>query len=287
MRARKWDLHKATDMLTKTLNWRLEYKPYATRWADIEGESNSGKHFLFPVPDKSGRPIVMMRPRVEDTKTYDSQIRFLIYDLEMASRIADRTGVGKMTWVLDFTGYGLKNAVPLRVSMQGNTILMNHYPERLGCAVCYHAPSLFTITWKAVSPFIDPVTKQKINFIDKGKKEAEQMNALFHMDKMESEIGGGYPGLIYKRSEYEKICRAFDAEVEAELKAMEAAMHPSPEKPLTVPVNDSAHVGRSISAVQISGDLLKKEAVAESMVHKHKHLPQEEDEGFVSCSEDD
>lgn len=133
MRARKWDLNKATDMLTKTLNWRLEYKPYATRWVDIEGETNGGgKHFLFPVPDKSGRPIVMMRPRMEDTKTYDNQIRFLIYDLEMASRIADRTGVGKMTWVLDFTGYGLKNAVPLRVSMQGNTILMNHYPERLG-----------------------------------------------------------------------------------------------------------------------------------------------------------
>ena len=159
---------------------------------------------------------------MEDTKTYDSQIRFLIYDLEMASRIADRSGVGKMTWVLDFTGYGLKNAVPLRVSMQGNTILMNHYPERLGCAVCYHAPALFSITWKAVSPFIDPVTKQKIQFIDKGKKEAEQMNSLFFMDKMESEIGGGYPGLLYKKAEYEKICRAFDAEVENELRAMEA-----------------------------------------------------------------
>ena len=34
----------------------------------------------------------MMRPRLEDTKTHESQIRFLIYDLEMASTMADREG---------------------------------------------------------------------------------------------------------------------------------------------------------------------------------------------------
>lgn len=34
----------------------------------------------------------MMRPRLEDTKTHESQIKFLIYDLEMASAMADRDG---------------------------------------------------------------------------------------------------------------------------------------------------------------------------------------------------
>ena len=160
---------------------------------------------------------------------------------------------------------------------------MNHYPERLGCAVCYHAPSLFSITWKAVSPFIDPVTKQKIQFIDKGKKEAEQMNSLFFMDKMESEIGGDYPGLLYQRSEYEKICRAFDAEVESELKAMEAAMRPTPMKALSGTVNDSAHAERSLAEVQISD--VKKEAVSEKKIKTQPHKLEEEDEGFVSASE--
>ena len=47
---------------------------------------------MFPDKDKHGRPIVMMRPRLEDTKTHESQIKFLIYDLEMASAMADRDG---------------------------------------------------------------------------------------------------------------------------------------------------------------------------------------------------
>lgn len=42
-------------------------------------------------------------------------------------------------------------------------------------AVCYHAPTLFSMTWKAVRPFIDPVTQQKIHFVDKGAKEKQQM----------------------------------------------------------------------------------------------------------------
>lgn len=140
-------------------------------------------------------------PRLENTKTSDRQIRFLIYHLEIASKMADKSGgaeagvcfmmqpggerragltlpfhscvigapallhphntiqttprpfrtcagVGKMCWLLDFQGYTFSNAPPLKVSLLVNSILQNHYPERLGCAVCYHAPTLFSMTWK-------------------------------------------------------------------------------------------------------------------------------------------
>ncbi len=56
--------------------------------------------------------------------------------------------MGKFAWLLDFQGYTMANAPPLRVSLHCNSVLANHYPERLGLAVCYHAPVLFSYTYK-------------------------------------------------------------------------------------------------------------------------------------------
>ncbi|GLC58936.1 hypothetical protein PLESTB_001419200 [Pleodorina starrii] len=204
-------------MLKATLEWRLEYKPHLIKWEEVQSESASGKLWVYHVQDKAGRPIVMMRPRNQNTKDTEKQIRHLIYTLELASRLADKNGVGKFTWLLDFNGYSMSNAPPLKVSLHCNSVLANHYPERLGLACCYHAPMLFSMTWKAVQPFIDPVTKEKIVFIDKGSHEHDQMAARFDLDQIEQCMGGKLPGCAYSHDKFTAKMVEYDKEVAAEL----------------------------------------------------------------------
>ncbi|KAF6254283.1 hypothetical protein COO60DRAFT_1541839, partial [Scenedesmus sp. NREL 46B-D3] len=49
----------------------------------------TGKTFVSPHADKEGRPVVVMRPRNQNTRDEKEQVMFLIYCLEHASRLAD------------------------------------------------------------------------------------------------------------------------------------------------------------------------------------------------------
>jgi polyribonucleotide 5'-hydroxyl-kinase len=136
-------------------------------------------------------------------------------------------GVGKMTWLIDFEGYSMRNAPPIRTSINVMQILQNHYPERLGGAVCYHAPALFSLTWRAVGPWIDPVTKKKIAFVDKGKGEAAQMAEWFNMEHIEACMGGSYPRDLFVLPEYRARMQAEDAALALSLKMAAAKGSPS------------------------------------------------------------
>ncbi len=54
-----------------------------------------------------------------------------------------------------------------KISMEIVDILQNHYPERLGVAFIHHAPWVWTIFWKMISPFLNDVTRNKVKMISK------------------------------------------------------------------------------------------------------------------------
>ena len=51
---------------------------------------------------------------------------------------------------------------PWKVSLLMLQIVQNHYPERLGRAVNFQPPFLFDLFWRAIRPFVDPVTRDKL-----------------------------------------------------------------------------------------------------------------------------
>jgi hypothetical protein len=64
LRARGWNLARATKMLRATLAWRAEFKPHLIRFDDVKEEFRTGMVTLYPHPaDHQGRPLLVMRPR--------------------------------------------------------------------------------------------------------------------------------------------------------------------------------------------------------------------------------
>eukprot|EP00884_Botryococcus_braunii_P018714 jgi/Botrbrau1/5526/Bobra.0023s0013.1 len=164
--ARSWDVHKASKMLQATLEWRLEHGPEKLRWPEVSVVCKTGRVEQLLDVDHAGRLIVIMRLRhpMADV-TPDLQLKFLMHMMERSCRHADALGNGKLTWVLDMEGYSRKTSPPFSVSMATIRILQNHYPERLGHAIVVRPTTFFSWLWRAITPIMDPVTKEKVTFL--------------------------------------------------------------------------------------------------------------------------
>lgn len=221
LRARKWKVDKALKMLIETLRWRAERKPEALTWDDIENEASTGKQYRSG-RDKRGRRVLVMRPDRENTFNHVENIKFLIYTLEnilwKSSRPGEPLGSNadlapeQITILIDFTKWSLKNAVPMATARETLSILQNHYPERLGLAVCFNPPTIFRVFWAVISPFIDPKTYTKIVFVSKRRKAkaAATMGAIFHAASTDTDLGGAVDP-TWNFNDYAKHMRDYDA----------------------------------------------------------------------------
>jgi hypothetical protein len=113
-----------------------------------------------------GHPIVMFRKRKDKFPMHLEQtyLRYMMFVIESA--IANmKNGQEQWIWVLDLSVYSPSNAPHMSVTLGVIQMLANHYPERLHKAYVCNAPSIFSLAYKVLSPFIDPVTKSKAEFV--------------------------------------------------------------------------------------------------------------------------
>ncbi|KAJ1668896.1 hypothetical protein EV178_000160 [Coemansia sp. RSA 1646] len=164
VRARKGVYEDTKKALRKTIEWRASTRPHALRPDVVEIENRTGKMYLNGF-DKFSRPVIYMYNHKQNTKEADNQIRWVIYTLEMCIRHM-RPGVEKVTLAIDATHWGFSNSVSIGTAKKFLEILANHYPERLGRAVIFMPPRFFVAFYTLVSPFIDPVTKAKVAFVN-------------------------------------------------------------------------------------------------------------------------
>ncbi|KAF8104914.1 hypothetical protein N665_0165s0003 [Sinapis alba] len=207
--ARNGHVKKATKMLKETLKWRIQYKPEEIRWEEISREAETGKIYRANCTDKYGRPVLVMRPSCQNTKSPKGQIRFLVYCMENAIlNLPDHQD--QMVWLIDFHGFNMSH-ISVKVSRETAHVLQEHYPERLGLAVLYNPPKIFEPFWKMVKPFLDPKTRNKVRFVYSDDNVSKKiLEDIFDMEQLEVAFGGNNSDSSFSFEKYAERMREDD-----------------------------------------------------------------------------
>lgn len=162
LRATKWNVSEAVARLQGTLTWRREYGFEKLTPDYISIENETGKQVILGY-DVQGRPCLYLIPSRQNTDKSDRQIEHLVFMLE---RVIDLMGPDQETLALIVNFNDTKNGQSATIGQAKQTlhILQNHYPERLGRALVIHLPIIIKGFFKLITPFIDPLTRQKLKF---------------------------------------------------------------------------------------------------------------------------
>lgn len=181
LRATSWNVQNATKRLQETLVWRREYGLKDITADHVAPEAETGKQHILGY-DNDMRPCLYMTPARQNTEKSERQIQHLVYMLE---RLIDMMPAGQETTALliNFKGATSGGSPSMNQGKLVLYILQAHYPERLGkacisdCECCFqHFQARWTlltpitVPWyintffKLISPFIDPITKEKMVF---------------------------------------------------------------------------------------------------------------------------
>ncbi|KAJ2727128.1 hypothetical protein GGI07_000012 [Coemansia sp. Benny D115] len=215
LRANKQDPEKTLKRLRASLEWHCQFRPHAITPEEMKLEGATGKQYVNGY-DKDGRPLIYMFPHRENTKDAKGNLRWVVFTMEQALR-AMPPGVTKLTIVIDVSQYSMSQAVPLSTAREFLHILESHYPERLHKALVLNPPRLFVMFYHIVAPFIDPVTKAKVAFVDGSKKKSDGadgpwVDILDHVDpdQLQSDVGGKWDFKYVQEKYWVELERSYD-----------------------------------------------------------------------------
>ncbi|RKP12006.1 CRAL-TRIO domain-containing protein, partial [Piptocephalis cylindrospora] len=192
LRAHRWSVSSAKKGLAETLEWRRIYRPDMIPSEEVRVEGETGKTFPSGF-DRVGRPIIYMRPRLENTKASDRQLRYVVFILERALAMMS-PGVETVTLVIDYKGASMRQSPGLATCKSFLHILSHHYPERLGKAFVVDGPWYFFTLFRMLNPFMDPVTREKVWFVDLERQKNMSLEENASSEGSSSSSSASSPG---------------------------------------------------------------------------------------------
>jgi len=169
LRARKFDVNAAYDMLFSTLVFRTTFQGIGVDAIGVQSVMNEvlqGKSFFYGA-DKEGRPVCIVRVKHHDPSKSDflESQRFSVFMMEFARKLL-RPPIETVSLIFDMTDAGMRN-IDMKALQFLVYTLQNHYPESLGKILVYNASWFVHGIWKVVRPWLDAVTAAKVFFVDK------------------------------------------------------------------------------------------------------------------------
>lgn len=199
MRASKWTFPDAQKRIKSTLEWRREFKPELIPPDEVRIESETGKIILNGF-DRDGRPILYMRPGRENTETGPRQLRHLVWCLERAKDLMP-PDQESLVIIVDYKSTTLRTNPSISVARKVLNILQQHYCETLGRALVVNLPMLLSFFYKGISPFLDPVTRDKMRF-------NPNLDELIPPSHLDADFGGQFHYEFEPHSYWEQIVSA-------------------------------------------------------------------------------
>ncbi|KAJ7638219.1 CRAL-TRIO domain-containing protein [Roridomyces roridus] len=182
LRARKFDVRKAKEMLLAAEKWRKEFGvDELVRTFQFNELEEVDKYYpqSYHKTDKSGRPIYIEcigNLNVKALYACTTQERLLQrlvveYEAFLNTRIAACSAaaghpIEKSLTILDLGGVSLSNFIRVKDYVFASTYIgQNMYPEVLGSFYIINAPWSFSAVWAVIRPWLDPATVAKVQIV--------------------------------------------------------------------------------------------------------------------------
>ncbi|KAF9000746.1 CRAL-TRIO domain-containing protein [Cyathus striatus] len=188
LRARKFDVPLAKEMIVGAEKWRKEFGvDDIVKNFDFKEKAEVDKYYpqFYHKIDKEGRPIYVERLGKLDVKalysitTVERQLQRLVYEYEkfLTERLpACSTACGHPVetscTIMDLKGVSLSSFYKVSTYVsEASSIGQNRYPETMGKFYIINAPWAFSAVWAIIKPWLDEVTVKKINILGSGYKD--------------------------------------------------------------------------------------------------------------------
>ncbi|KAI2641908.1 CRAL/TRIO domain-containing protein [Hypomontagnella submonticulosa] len=195
LRATKWHEKESEKRLFETLAWRREYGVEELTADYISPENATGKQIIVGY-DKQCRPCHYLNPGRQNTDVSPRQVQHLVFMVERAIELMPARQE-TLSLLINFKqSKNRSNTAPgIGQGREVLHILQTHYPERLGRAMIINVPFLVWGFFKLITPFIDPLTREKLKF-------NEDMTQYVPKEQLWAEFPGGELQFEYDHDVY-------------------------------------------------------------------------------------